>query len=110
MICNYKTANEENMSIKREQFGSKIGFILPWPVLPSGSEFIYFSWQRQKNGGALFNCLCRLRCSHLFASYAGGTLPLRRHSQHNPIGAYKGWRQIVDPGNWVVGYLLLRPL
>ena len=117
------------MSIKREQFGSKIGFILAAAGSAVGiGHLVGFPVNATKNGGAAFLIVYAVFVVLICLPVMLAELSLGRHSQRNPIGAYKrlapdskiwqlgGWLSVITPFMiavfymvitvWILGYLV----
>ncbi len=98
------------MSANREQFGSKLGFILAAAGFPVNAT---------KNGGAAFLILYAIFVVLICLPVMLAELSLGRHTQRNPIGAYKqlapnslfwragGWLSVITPFMITVFYMVI---
>lgn len=116
------------MSVNREQFGSKLGFILAAAGSAVGiGNLVGFPVNATKNGGAAFLLIYALFVVLICLPVMLAELAAGRHTQRNPIGAYKklapgqrgwhvgGWLSVVTPFMiavfymvitvWILGYL-----
>lgn len=117
------------MSVNREQFGSKLGFILAAAGSAVGiGNLVGFPVNATKNGGAAFLILYAVFVVLICLPVMLAELSLGRHTQRNPIGAYKrlapnnkfwhagGWLSVITPFMiavfymvitvWILGYLV----
>ncbi|MCF7982122.1 MAG: sodium-dependent transporter, partial [Pseudomonadales bacterium] len=117
------------MSANREQFGSRIGFILAAAGSAVGiGNLVGFPVNATKNGGAAFLIIYAAFVVLICLPVMLAELSLGRHSQRNPIGAYKrlapanrawqvgGWLAVITPFMiavfymvitvWILGYLV----
>lgn len=117
------------MSVDREQFGSRLGFILAAAGSAVGiGNLVGFPVNATKNGGAAFLIIYALFVALLCLPVMLAEMSLGRHTQRNPIGAYKklapdniiwqlgGWLAVLTPFMiavfymvitvWILGYLV----
>lgn len=117
------------MSGQREQFGSRIGFILAAAGSAVGiGNLVGFPVNASKNGGAAFLIIYALFIALICLPVMLAELTVGRHTQRNPIGAYKalspdnklwhtaGWLSVITPFMisvfymvitvWIMGYLI----
>ncbi len=116
------------MVAKREQFGSKIGFILAAAGSAVGiGNLVGFPVNATKNGGAAFLFLYALFVLFICLPVMMAELAAGRHTQKNPLGTYDaiapkskawrigGWLSLITPYMiavfysvitlWILGYL-----
>jgi len=116
------------MNSEREQFGSKIGFILAAAGSAVGiGNLVGFPVNAAKNGGAAFLLLYAIFVLFICLPVMMAELAAGRHTQKNPLGAYSilgknpiwkfsGWSSLITPFMiavfysvitvWILGYLL----
>ncbi len=108
------------MSANREQFGSKLGFILAAAGSAVGiGNLVGFPVNATKNGGAAFLILYAIFVVLICLPVMLAELSLGRHTQRNPIGAYKrlapsnpiwragGWLSVITPFMIAVFYMVI---
>lgn len=108
------------MSANREQFGSKLGFILAAAGSAVGiGNLVGFPVNATKNGGAAFLILYAVFVVLICLPVMLAELSLGRHTQRNPIGAYKrlapsnpawragGWLSVITPFMIAVFYMVI---
>lgn len=108
------------MTANREQFGSKLGFILAAAGSAVGiGNLVGFPVNATKNGGAAFLILYALFVVLICLPVMLAELSLGRHTQRNPIGAYKrlapdsflwragGWLSVITPFMITVFYMVI---
>lgn len=108
------------MSVAREHFGSRLGFILSAAGSAVGiGNMVGFPVAATKNGGGAFLIIYALFVFFLCLPVMMAEMALGRHSQRDPLGAYKavsnnsagwklaGWSSIVTPFMIAVFYLVI---
>lgn len=117
------------MTVNREQFGSKLGFILAAAGSAVGiGNIVGFPVNAAKNGGAVFLVIYALFVAFICLPVMMAEMSAGRSSQRNPLGAYKvlsggngfwsigGWLSTITPFMiavfyqvitvWIFGYLV----
>ena len=117
------------MSANREQFSSRLGFILAAAGSAVGiGNIVGFPVNAAKNGGAAFLLFYALFVLLLCLPVMIAEMSIGRHTQRNPIGAYRrlapnskiwqfgGWLAVITPFMiavfymmitvWIMGYLV----
>ena len=108
------------MSASREQFGSRLGFILAAAGSAVGiGNLVGFPVAAAKNGGAAFLLVYALFVVLICLPVMMAELSIGRHSQKDPVGAYKklsdnssgwsiaGWLALITPYMIAVFYMVI---
>lgn len=108
------------MSVSREHFGSRLGFILSAAGSAVGiGNMVGFPVAATKNGGGAFLIIYAAFVFFLCLPVMMAEMALGRHSQRDPLGAYKkvsnnsqgwklaGWSSIITPFMIAVFYLVI---
>ncbi len=108
------------MSVAREQFGSRLGFILAAAGSAVGiGNLVGFPVAAAKNGGAAFLLIYALFVFFVCLPIMMAELSMGRHSQKDPLGAYRdlsngsslwslaGWLVLITPYMIAVFYMVI---
>ncbi len=108
------------MSVAREQFGSRLGFILAAAGSAVGiGNLVGFPVAAAKNGGAAFLLIYALFVFLVCLPVMMAELSMGRHSQKDPLGAYRdlsngsslwslaGWLVLITPYMIAVFYMVI---
>lgn len=108
------------MSVAREQFGSRLGFILAAAGSAVGiGNLVGFPVAAAKNGGAAFLLIYALFVFLVCLPIMMAELSMGRHSQKDPLGAYRdlsngsslwslaGWLVLITPYMIAVFYMVI---